>query len=62
MTEWLLAMYDAGTELRNIQRASVFSDLKTKNRLQTALDNASGPAPNGLISRILTESQPGYLG
>ena len=62
VTEWLLAMYDAGTELRNIQRASVFSDLKTKNRLQTALDNASGPAPNGLISRILTESQPGYPG
>ena len=62
VTEWLLQMFDAGTELRNIQRASVFSDLKTKNRLQTTLDNASGPAPNGLISLILTESQPGYPG
>ena len=49
MTEWLLAMYDAGTELRNIQRTSALSNLQTKKRLQTALDNASGPAPTGLI-------------
>ena len=53
MTEWLLAMYDAGTELRVIQRASALSNLQTKNRLQTALDAASGPAPTGLIIRNL---------
>ncbi len=51
VTEWLLAMYDAGTELRVIQRASALSNLQTKNRLQTALDAASGPTPNGLIIR-----------
>ena len=53
MTEWLLAMYDAGTELRVIQRASALSNLQTKNRLQTALDAASGPTPTGLIIRNL---------
>ena len=51
VTEWLLAMYDAGTELRVIQRASALSNLQTKKRLQTALDDASGPTPNGLIIR-----------
>ena len=49
VTEWLLAMYDAGTELRVIQRTSALSNLQTKNRLQTALDAASGPTPTGLI-------------
>ena len=49
VTEWLLQIFDAGTELRVIQRASALSNLKTKNRLQTALDAASGPAPTGLI-------------
>ena len=53
VTEWLLAMYDAGTELRVIQRASALSNLQTKNRLQTALDAASGPTPTGLIIRNL---------
>ena len=53
MTEWLLAMYDAGTELRVIQRTSALSNLQTKNRLQTALDAASGPTPTGLIIRNL---------
>ena len=48
VTEWLLAMYDVGAELRVIQRMSAFSDLQTKKRLETALDNASGPAPTGL--------------
>ena len=43
VTEWLLQMFDAGTELSAIQRASALSDLKTKNRLQAALDNASCP-------------------
>ena len=62
VTEWLLQMYDAGTELRNIQRTSALSNLQTKKRLETALDAASGPAPTGLITRILTESQPGYPG
>ena len=51
VTEWLLAMYDAGAELRVIQRTSALSNLQTKNRLQAALDDASGPAPNGLIIR-----------
>ena len=46
VTEWLLQMFDAGAELSAIQRASAFSDLKTKNRLQVALDNASGPTQN----------------
>ena len=49
VTEWLLEMYEAGAELRVIQRTSALSNLQTKNRLQTALDNASGPAPTGLI-------------
>ena len=49
VTEWLLQMFDAGAELSAIQRASAFSDLKTKNRLQAALDNASGPTQSGLI-------------
>ena len=53
VTEWLLAMYDAGTELRVIQRASAYTALQTKNRLQTALDAASGPTPTGLIIRNL---------
>ena len=53
MTEWLLAMYDAGTELRVIQRTSALSNLQTKKRLEAALDAASGPAPNGLIIRNL---------
>ena len=49
VTEWLLQMYDAGTELRVIQRTSALSNLQTKKRLQTALDAASGPTPTGLI-------------
>ena len=49
VTEWLLEMFDAGAELRAIQRMSAFSDLQTKKRLQNALDAASGPAPTGLI-------------
>ena len=53
MTEWLLAMYDAGAELRVIQRTSALSNLQTKKRLEAALDAASGPAPNGLIIRNL---------
>ena len=51
MTEWLLAMYDAGTELRVIQRASAYTSQQTEKKLQTALDAASGPAPTGLIIR-----------
>ena len=51
VTEWLLAMYDAGAELRSIQRTSAFFKLQTTKRLQTALDAASGPAPTGLIIR-----------
>ena len=51
VTEWLLAMFDAGAELRVIQRTSALSNLQTKNRLQTALDAASGPTPTGLIIR-----------
>ena len=53
VTEWLLAIFDAGTELRVIQRTSALSNLQTKNRLQTALDAASGPTPTGLIIRNL---------
>ena len=51
VTEWLLEMYDAGAELRVIQRTSALTNLQTKKRLQTALDTASGPAPTGLIIR-----------
>ena len=51
VTEWLLEMYAAGAELRVIQRTSALSNLQTKNRLETALDAASGPAPTGLIIR-----------
>ena len=51
VTEWLLEMYDAGTELRVIQRTSALTNLQTKKRLQTTLDAASGPTPNGLIIR-----------
>ena len=51
VTEWLLAMYDAGTELRVIQRASAYTSQQTEKKLQTALDAASGPAPTGLIIR-----------
>ena len=49
VTEWLLAMFDAGTELNVIQRTSAYTGQQTQKKLQTALDNASGPAPNGLI-------------
>ena len=51
VTEWLLAMYDAGTELGTIQRMSAFTGLQIKNRLKAALDAASGPAPTDLIIR-----------
>ena len=44
-------MYDAGTELRVIQRASAYTGQQTEKKLQTALDAASGPAPTGLIIR-----------
>ena len=47
--EWLLEMHDAGAELSVIQRMSALTDLQTKNRLQTALNAASGPVPTGLI-------------
>ena len=53
VTEWLLAMYDAGTELGTIQRMSAFTGLQIKNRLQAALDAASGPAPTDIIIRNL---------
>ena len=51
VTEWLLAMFDAGTELRIIQRMSAFTGLQTNKQLQTALDAASGPAPTDIIIR-----------
>ena len=51
VTEWLLEMFDAGAELRAIQRTSALPNLQTKKRLETALDAASGPAPTGLIIR-----------
>ena len=51
VTEWLLAIFDAGAELDVIQRTSALPNLQTKKRLETALDDASGPAPTGLIIR-----------
>ena len=51
VTEWLLAMFDAGTELRVIQRMSAFTDLQTNKQLKAALDAASGPAPTDIIIR-----------
>ena len=42
VTEWLLAMFDAGTELRVIQRMSALTDERSKSRLKAALDAASG--------------------
>ena len=53
VTEWLLEMFDAGVELRAIQRASAYTGQQTEKKLQTALDAASGPAPTGLIIRNL---------
>ena len=38
VTEWLLQMFDAGTELSAIRRASAYTALQTKKRLETALD------------------------
>ena len=51
VTEWLLEMFDAGTEPSVIHRLSAFADQQAKNKLQAALDNASGPTPTGLIIR-----------
>ena len=51
VTEWLLAMFDAGTELKVIQRMSALTGLQTNKQLQTALDAASGPAPTDIIIR-----------
>ena len=51
VTEWLLAMFDAGTELRVIQRMSAFTDEQTNKQLKAALDAASGPAPTDIIIR-----------
>ena len=51
VTEWLLTMFDAGTELRVIQRMSALTGQQTNNRLQAALDDASGPAPTDIIIR-----------
>ena len=51
VTEWLLAMFDAGTELRVIQRMSAFTGLQTNKQLKAALDAASGPAPTDIIIR-----------
>ena len=51
VTEWLLAMFDAGTELRVIQRMSAFTGQQTNKQLQTALDAASGPSPTDIIIR-----------
>ena len=55
-------MYDASAELRVIQRTSALSNLQTKKRLEAALDDASGPTPNGLIIRNPDGEPPGYLG
>ena len=49
LTEWLLQMHDDGTELSAIQKMSPLSNQKTKERLQSALDAASGENPTGLI-------------
>ena len=49
VTEWLLATFDAGTELKVIQRASAFTGQQTNKWLQAALDATSRPAPTGLI-------------
>ena len=51
VTEWLLAMFDAGTELRVIQRMSAFTGLQTNKQLKAALDAASGPSPTDIIIR-----------
>ena len=51
VTEWLLAMFDAGTERMVIQRMSAFTGLQTNKQLKTALDAASGPSPTDIIIR-----------
>ena len=51
VTEWLLAIFDAGAEFKVIQRTSALPNLQTKKRLEAALNAASGPAPTGLIIR-----------
>ena len=50
MTEWLLAMFDAGAELRVIQQMSALSDRQIKRRLKHALDTTSSNPPSGLIT------------
>ena len=49
VTEWLLEMYDAGAELRVIQRTSALPNLQTKKRLETALDAASRRNSKNLV-------------
>ena len=62
VTEWLLQMFEAGTELRVIQRASALSNLQPRIGCKPpSTTRAAQPRPAS-SSRILTESQPGYLG
>ena len=47
VTEWLLAMFDAGTELRVIQRMSAFTGQQTNKQLQTAPGRRQWTIPDG---------------
>ena len=47
VTEWLLAMFDAGTELRVIQRMSAFTDLQTNKQLQSRPGRRQWTSPDG---------------
>ena len=58
VTEWLLEMYDAGAELRVIQRASALSNLQTKNRLEAALE--SWPETDRIMARGYTPGNQGW--
>ena len=62
VTEWLLAMHDAGAELRVIQRASALSTCRPRIGCKPPSTTRAAQPRTASSSRILTESQPGYPG
>ena len=62
VTEWLLAMFDAGTELKVIQRMSAFTGLQTKIGCKPPWTPPVDHPRRTSSSEIQTESRPGYLG
>ena len=63
VTEWLLAMFDAGTELRVIQRMSAFTDEQSNKQAAKPPWTPPVDQPRRTSSsEIQTESRPEYLG